>query len=196
MKSLTRDDIRLKYKGGDLWESWVAHAPKAPGSRKPVRRTVHARTEDEAREAAFEAFATVYPVLMVSGAIDFKTAVLLCVDKRRELGHIKSGKTARDYKRLVERSMQGLPKTPVDEIDKAWLETLYGRLHSSGGANGQGVSVKTLRKLNVVVKGAYDYMNDHGARLVNPAVGVKFPKPDDDELRPPRVFTESEWATF
>ena len=196
VKSLTREDIQVKHKGGDSWESWVSHAPKAPGSRKPVRRTVHAETEDEAREAAFEAFATVYPVLMVAGAIDFKTAVLLCVDKRRELGHIQSDKTAHDYKMLVERSLKGIPKTPVDEVNKSWIETLYGRLHTSGGVDGAGVSVKTLRKLNVVIKGSFDYMNDHGARLVNPAVGVNFPKPNDDELKPPRIFTESEWAAF
>ena len=196
MKTLTREDIRLTHKGGDLWESWITDAPRAPGSRKPVRRTVHAETEDEARDAAFEAFATVYPVLMVSGAVDFKTAVSLCVDKRREIGQIKSDKTARDYKRLVERSLKGLPKTPVDEVDKSWLETLYGKLHSSGGKHGRGVSVKTLRKLNVVIKGSYEYMNDHGARLVNPAIGVKFPKPSDDEVSPPRAFTEAEWAAF
>ena len=196
MKPLVIDDITVKRKRGDTWEAWITHAPKSPTTRKPVRRYVHATTEDEARAEAFEAFATVYPILMITGKVDFKDAVLACVAKRRELGQIKTDKTARDYKLLVERSLKGLPKTPVDEVSKTWLEAMYAKLHNSGGVDGKGVSVKTIRKLNVVVKGSFDFMIDQGVNMTNPAYGVKFPKPNDDELKPPRVFTESEWAAF
>lgn len=195
MKQLTRDDIRVSPKGGGVWESWVEGSPKAP-NRKYVRRTAHGATEQEAIDDAYETFKTVFPILMVTGKASFKDVVLACVAKRRELGQIKTDKTARDYSLLVERSFKDLPKTPVDDVSKTWLEALYARLHASGGEDGAGVSVKTLRKLNVVVKGAYDYMIDQGVNMPNPARGVKFPKPGDDELRPPRVFTESEWATF
>ena len=196
MKPLSREDIKVKSKGGDLWEAWITHAPKSPTTRKPVRRYVHALSEDEARTEAFEAFATVYPVLMITGKVDFKDAVIACVDKCRKLGRIKTDKTARDYKLLVQRSLRGLPKTPIDEVSKTWLEATYAHLHRHGGVDGKGVSVKTLRKLNVVVKGAYDYMISQGVNMPNPASGVKFPKPDDSEIKTPRVFTESEWAVF
>ena len=196
MKALTRDDIQVTRKGGDMWEAWITHAPKSPTTRKPVRRYVHAATEDEARAEAFDTFATLYPILMVTGKVDFKDAILSCIAKRRELGRIKTDKTAHDYTLLVERSLKGLSRTPVDEVSKTYLEAMYAKLHTSGGVDGKGVSVKTLRKLNVVVKGAYDYMIDQGVNMPNPAYGVKFPKPNDDELKPPRVLTESEWAAF
>ena len=196
MKTLVLEDISVSRKRGDLWESWITNAPKSPTTRKPVRRSVHASTEDEARAKAYDVFLTVYPILMITGKVDFKDAVLACVDKRRELGRIKTDKTAHDYKLLVERSLKGLPKTPVDEVSKTWLEATYAHLHRRGGADGKGVSVKTLRKLNVVIKGAYDYMIDQGVNMPNPAYGVKFPKPNDSELKAPRMFTESEWAAF
>ena len=161
-----------------------------------MRRTAHGRTEEEAIEDAYWIFASLYPVLMVTGKVKFLEAMVKCIEVRRELGRIKSDKTANDYTKLVKRSFADIPDVPVDEVTKGWLEKRYASLHATGGKHSKGVSVKTLRKLNVVIKGSYDFMIDQGAFMVNPAYHVKYPKATDTEENPPRTFTETERSAF
>ena len=49
MRQLTREDIRVRHKGGDLWIAWIPDAPKSP-NRKPKYRSVHGESEEQAMD--------------------------------------------------------------------------------------------------------------------------------------------------
>ena len=61
--------IAARKLDGDAWEAWPLHVPPSiSGKRDRPRCYPHAATEAEAKAKAWEKFAPVYPVLLLSGS--------------------------------------------------------------------------------------------------------------------------------
>ena len=189
-------DGKLKATAKDpyVWEIEVKGLPTdVNGKRQRPRKTVRASSVDEALDKAWKHFGPIYPELLLTGTLIVRDALVWCIIRAGRSGHVTPS-ASREYRAIVDRYIDPKLKRSLQEISRNDLRNLYDHLHRRGGKNGQGLSVKTLRKLNSSISCAYDYLIDRGALKVNPTLRVKFPK--DDAIKLPRVFTESELALF
>ena len=91
------------------------------------------------------------------------------------------GKTAENtikaYRGIVRNRLKGLRRIDPRKVTALMLTNLYHELVTSGAEDGGRLDPNTVRQVHWFMRGAFDWMVEHGMVATNPAVSATVPKP-------------------
>jgi integrase len=97
-----------------------------------------------------------------------------------------SPSTVRGYGRLIRTHIvPALGSVPLARLRPAQLDSFYGKLRKSGGANGRPLSAASVRQVHAIVRRAMSQGVRWGWIGVNPAANASPPRVRRTEVRPP-----------
>lgn len=186
------DRITARKVGTDAWEVALPRRRSSVAHRSGVRprHVVHASSWEEAIGIGHEIFAREVTAYLMGCTMSLCDLAVHFVDHAEAEGAY-SADTARDYRGMVLRYVRPNVTADADELTALDVEVLYALLLAKGGRDGDGVSLGTVRKLNTVLRGTYDFLVREGVVAQSPMPGVKLATPPEP---PARALSEREYA--
>ena len=186
------DMVSARRVGTDAWEVSLPRRRASVAHRSAVRprHVVHADSWEAAIAEGHEIFAREVTAYLMGCTMARCDLAVHYVD-HAEADGTYSADTARDYRGMILRYVAPNVTADADEMTALDVEDLYALLLAEGGRDGRGVSLATVRKLNTVLRGTYDFLVREGVVAQSPMPGVKVATPKE---RQARSLSEREWA--
>jgi integrase len=168
---------------GEAWElrAFVGRDPIS-GRKKYLTRTFHGT-----KRAAESELSKLVAEVLSGGMAAQDTTVGDLVERwfaaaERDL----SPSTARGYERLIRTHIvPALGAVPLARLRTPQLDSFYGKLRESGGANGRPLSPASVRQVHAIVRRALSQGVRWGWINTNPAANASPPRIRRTEIRPP-----------